>query len=67
MTDEEFKVELRDKVDHIHEQDEIIKEYKRRALVAEKALEILKTSVPTMVSYAIQGAEKELAEEGKDD
>ena len=34
----ELKVELRDKVDYIHEQDEIIKEYKRRALVAERAL-----------------------------
>ena len=63
----ELKVELRNKVDYIHEQDEIIKEYKRRALVAEKALEILKTSIPTMVSYAIQGAEKELLEESKDD
>ena len=30
----ELKVELRDKVDYIHEQDEVIKEYKHRAEVA---------------------------------
>lgn len=34
----ELKVELRDKVDYIHEQDEVIKEYKHRAQVAERAL-----------------------------
>lgn len=34
----ELKVELRDKVDYIHEQDEVIKEYKHRAEVAERAL-----------------------------
>ena len=35
----ELKVELRDKVDYIHEQDEVIKEYKHRAEVAERALQ----------------------------
>ena len=34
----ELKVELRDKVDYIHEQDEVIKEYKHRAARAERAL-----------------------------
>ena len=35
---EELKAELRDKVDYIHEQDEVIKDYKHRAEVAEMAL-----------------------------
>lgn len=35
---DELKVELRDKVDYIHEQDEVIKDYKHRAEVAERAL-----------------------------
>lgn len=35
----ELKVELRDKVDYIHEQDEVIKEYKHRAARAERALD----------------------------
>lgn len=34
----ELKDELRSKVEYIHEQDEVIKEYKHRAEVAEKAL-----------------------------
>lgn len=33
-----LKVELRDRVDYIHEQDEVIKDYKHRAEVAEMAL-----------------------------
>ena len=33
-----LKVELRDKVDYIHEQSEVIKDYKHRAEVAERAL-----------------------------
>ena len=33
-----LKVELRDKVDYIYNQDEVIKDYKHRAEVAEKAL-----------------------------
>ena len=36
-----LKVELRDKVDCIHEQSEVIKDYKHRAEVAEKALLLL--------------------------
>ena len=35
---DELKIELRDKVDYIHEQDEIITDYKHRAEVAERAL-----------------------------
>ena len=42
----ELKVELRDKVDYIHEQDEVIKEYKHRAEVAEKALKIVAYEIP---------------------
>lgn len=33
-----LKVELRDRVDYIHEQDEVIKDYKHRAEVTKKAL-----------------------------
>lgn len=36
-----LKVELRDKVDYIHEQDEVIKDYKHRAEVTKKALLLL--------------------------
>ena len=35
----ELKDELRSKVEYIHEQDEVIKEYKHRAEVAERELE----------------------------
>ena len=35
---DELKVQLRDRVDYIHEQDEVIKDYKHRAEVAERAL-----------------------------
>lgn len=35
---DELKIELRDKVDYIHEQYEVIKDYKHRAEVAERAL-----------------------------
>ncbi len=45
----ELKVELRDKVDYIHEQDEVIKEYKHRAEVAERALKIASIKIATMV------------------
>ena len=34
----ELKDELRSKVEYIHEQDEVVKEYKHRAQVAERAL-----------------------------
>lgn len=36
----ELKDELRSKVEYIHEQDEVIKEYKHRAARAERALQI---------------------------
>lgn len=64
----ELKVELRDKVDYIHEQDEVIKEYKHRALVAEKALKIATElgELCAPVEDYIKQAEKELAEEGKE-
>lgn len=38
---DELKVQLRDRVDYIHEQDEVIKDYKHRAEVAERALKRL--------------------------
>ena len=65
----ELKVELRDKVDYIHEQDEVIKEYKHRALVAEKALKIATElgELCAPVEDYIKQAEKEFAEERKDD
>lgn len=77
----ELKVELRDKVDYIHEQDEVIKEYKHRAEVAERALLrackvntiFAEPDVPNILAervlyeFYIRQSEKELAEESKDD
>lgn len=40
----ELKDELRSKVEYIHEQDEVIKEYKHRAARAEKALDLCETA-----------------------
>lgn len=69
-------------VDYIHEQDEIIKDYKRRAVVAEKAGRIIQRDmarvfdvsnpricelIANIWDLAKKQAEKELAEEGKDD
>lgn len=65
----ELKDELRSKVEYIHEQDEVIKEYKHRAEVAERALQIadeLGELCGRKEDY-VQQAEKELAEERKDD
>lgn len=65
----ELKDELRSKVEYIHEQDEVIKEYKHRAEVAERALKIadkLGELCGRKEDY-VQQAEKELAEEGKDE
>lgn len=73
----ELKVELRDKVDYIHEQDEVIKEYKHRAEVAERALfslvhEMYEHDIRPMcdekffIESRLIEAEKELAEEGED-
>lgn len=65
----ELKVELRDKVDYIHEQDEVIKDYKHRAEVAERALKIATElgELCAPVEDYIKQAEKELAEEGEDE
>ena len=74
----ELKDELRSKVEYIHEQDEVIKEYKHRAKVAERALEnacvvILSSRngdqprrLRAYYKAYLEAAEKELAEEGKD-
>ena len=40
----ELKDELRSKVEYIHEQDEVIKEYKHRAARAERALDLCETA-----------------------
>ena len=79
---DELKVELRSKVDYIHEQDEIIKDYKHRTEVAEKAGRIIQRDmarvfdvsnpriyelIANIWDLAKKQAEKELAEEGKDD
>lgn len=72
---EELKDELRSKVEYIHEQDEVIKEYKHRAARAERALEnacvvILSSRngdqprrLRTYYKAYLEAAEKELAEE----
>ena len=60
--------ELRSKVEYIHEQDEVIKEYKHRAEVAERAGKIAASKVfDYTYEEAVAQAEKELAEERKDD
>ena len=71
----ELKDELRSKVEYIHEQDEVIKEYKHRATMAERALEnacvvILSSRngdqprrVRAYCKEYLEAAEKELAEE----
>ena len=73
----ELKDELRSKVEYIHEQDEVVKEYKHRAQVAENELKLYKLAVKIWqerysdircfnFNIALRQAEKELAEEGKD-
>ena len=78
----ELKDELRSKVEYIHEQDEVVKEYKHRAEVAEKALNsacfILVKNYYTdgkedwakrgaeCATFYREQAERELAEEGKE-
>lgn len=74
----ELKDELRSKVEYIHEQDEVIKEYKHRAEVAERALEnacvvILSSRngdqprrLRAYYKAYLEAAEKELAEEEKE-
>ena len=74
----ELKVELRDKVDYIHEQDEIVTDYKHRAEVAENELKLYKLAVKIWqerysdircfnFNIALRQAERELAEERKND
>ena len=74
----ELKDELRSQVEYIHEQDEVIKEYKHRAQVAENELKLYKLAVKIWqerysdircfnFNIALRQAEKELAEDGKDD
>ena len=74
----ELKDELRSKVEYIHEQDEVIKEYKHRAQVAENELKLYKLAVKIWqerysdircfnFNIALRQAEKELAEERKDE
>ena len=78
----ELKDELRSKVEYIHEQDEVVKEYKHRAEVAEKAGRIIQRDMARVFDIsnprvcelianiwdsAKKQAEKELAEERKDE
>ena len=85
----DLKTELRSKVDYIHEQDEVIKDYKLRAGVAEIFLALIdyqfekmkhraevaeracRIATDKIYDYcyeeAIAQAERELAEEKKDD
>ena len=74
----ELKDELRSKVEYIQEQDEVIKEYKHRAQVAENELKLYKLAVKIWqerysdircfnFNIALKQAEKELAEGRKDD
>ena len=73
----ELKDELRSKVEYIHEQDEVIKEYKHRAQVAENELKLYKLAVKIWqerysdircfnFNIALRQAERELAEEEKE-
>lgn len=76
----ELKDELRSKVEYIHEQDEVIKEYKHRAARAERAVynlaygewqregarrAICEKYAPSTAQDYLDRAEKELAEERK--
>ena len=73
----ELKDELRSKVEYIHEQDEVVKEYKHRAQVAENELKLYKLAVKIWqerysdircfnFNIALRQAERELAEEEKE-
>lgn len=70
----DLKAELRSKVDYIHGQDEVIKDYKRRAEVAERALFYICKETAEIPSYMVainkmerllRQAEKQLDEEKK--
>lgn len=54
----ELKDELRSKVEYIHEQDEVIKEYKHRAARAERALGNACEDVKGLVSFLIELSER---------
>lgn len=64
-----IKTELRQKVDYINELWEVKEDYKHRAAKAERALELMARGECTFDSpeYYKEQAEKELAEERKDD
>lgn len=79
--EKELRIELRSKVDYIHEQDDIIGHYKHRAEVVERAFDNTIKAFHETLSALFPGtkidldewkkknlanAEKELAEEGKD-
>lgn len=55
----ELKDELRSKVEYIHEQDEVIKEYKHRAEVAERALKKLASFFAHNAKFLKDEREKE--------
>ena len=55
----ELKDELRSKVEYIHEQDEVIKEYKHRAEVAERALKKLASFFARNAKFLKDEREKE--------
>ena len=59
----ELKDELRSKVEYIHEQGEVIKEYKHRAEVAELVVKNLNDIFTFDYQTVFEQAEKELAEE----
>lgn len=73
----DLKTELRSKVDYIHEQDDVIKDYKHRAEVAERQARLLsewladktRKNYPWQACFesAYKQVEKELAEEEKYD
>ena len=54
----ELKDELRSKVEYIHEQDEVIKEYKHRAEVAERALKEAVDNYVGCLCRGVDGAEE---------
>lgn len=63
----ELKDELRSKVEYIHEQGEVIKEYKHRAEVAELVVKNLNDIFTFDYQTVFEQAEKKLAEEGEND
>ena len=50
----ELKDELRSKVEYIHEQDEVVKEYKHRAEVAERALDKACKDIKDICEYLVK-------------